>query len=56
MSIWLRTRITMFIWGFSVIYFFTGDFDLTSRTFIVQAIGNTLILYLMVGRNEKLKK
>ena len=52
MSIWLKTRIAMFIWGFSVIYFFTGNINLTSKTFLVQALGNTLILYLMVGRHE----
>jgi uncharacterized membrane protein len=46
MSFW-PTRILMLIWGFGVVYAFTGRLDLTSKVFIIQALGNTIIMALM---------
>lgn len=43
MGFW-TTRIAMLLWGFGVVYFFTGKVDIASKAFIVQALGNTIIM------------
>lgn len=45
MSTFWKLRLSMFAWGFAVIYAFTGKLDLTSRVFLVQALGNTVLIW-----------
>lgn len=33
------------LWGFAVLYAFTGRIDLTSKVFLVQIGGNTAIMW-----------
>lgn len=42
-----------FIWGFVVIYLFTGRLDLTSKAFLIQAGGNTLIMWALLKEDLK---
>ena len=43
-----KVRMATFVWGFLVIYWFTGKLDLTSKAFLIQALGNTLIMYFFL--------
>lgn len=43
-----KIRIGMFIWGFAVTYFFTHKLDLSSKIFLFQAAGNTIILWVFL--------
>lgn len=45
MSKFWKVRIGTFIWGALVVYFFTRQLDLTSRIFLTQVIGNTVIMW-----------
>lgn len=45
MSQFWKIRIGTFVWGFSVIYWFTGQIDFTSKVFLVQVLGNSLIMW-----------
>lgn len=38
----------MFGWGFATTFYFTGDFVTSTKVFIIQAIGNTLIMFLLL--------
>lgn len=54
MNKFLLTRILTLIWGFAVIYYFTGRLDFTSKVFLIQALGNTLIMWLILKeKNER---
>ena len=46
-------RVLTFIWGFSVIYLFTGKLDFTSKVFLVQVIGNTIIMWAILKQKRK---
>jgi len=37
-------RMVMFGWGFATTYYFTGNLITSFKVFIVQAIGNTIIM------------
>jgi len=41
-----KIRISMFIWGFATLYYFTGQIDITSKAFLVQVIGNSFIIWV----------
>lgn len=45
MSKFWKLRTCTFLWGFFVIYCFTGALDFTSKVFLVQAAGNSLIMW-----------
>ncbi len=44
----LAVRLATLTWGFLITYFFTGQLILASKIFAVIAIGNTVIMYLLV--------
>ena len=44
MNFW-RLRVATLIWGFIVVYAFTRRIDLTGKIFLVQVIGNTVIMW-----------
>lgn len=48
MSSFWKVRIGTFIWGFLVIYYFTGKLDFTSKVFLVQVIGNSFIMWFFI--------
>jgi len=50
MSKFWQVRLWTFIWGFSVIYYFTGKIDFTSKVFLVQVIGNSIIMWLILRK------
>jgi len=41
----IKMRIATFLWGFLVVYFFTGRLDVTSLLFLTQVAGNTIIMW-----------
>lgn len=53
MSKFWKTRIATFIWGAAVVYYYTRQLDLTSRLFLTQVAGNTLIMWFFIERNSK---
>lgn len=55
MSQFWKIRIGMSIWGFLVAWFFTDKIDLTSKIFISQLAGNSLILWVFLNKNENKK-
>jgi uncharacterized membrane protein len=50
MSKFWQVRLATFIWGFAVIYAFTGRIDFTSKVFLTQALGNSIIMYLILKK------
>lgn len=42
----------MSLWGFLVAWFFTDKIDLTSKIFISQLAGNSLILWVFLNKDE----
>jgi uncharacterized membrane protein len=49
MSKFWQVRISTFIWGLLVVYFFTRKIDVATKLFLTQVIGNTIIMYLILG-------
>jgi hypothetical protein len=49
-----KVRIATFIWGFIVLYYFTRKIDLTSKAFLIQVIGNSVIMWFFLrnGNNK----
>jgi uncharacterized membrane protein len=45
MSTFWKLRLSMFAWGFFVVYAFTRQIDLSSKVFLVQAAGNTALIW-----------
>ena len=43
-----KVRLATLLWGFAVVYIFTGRLGLTSRIFMVQAAGNTAIMWALL--------
>lgn len=52
MSRFWKVRLALSFWGFLCAFFFTGRFDLTSKIFLAQFTGNTVILWFLL-RGEK---
>lgn len=50
MSTFWKMRIATFVWGFLCLYWFTGKLDFTSKVFLIQVAGNSLIMYLFTRR------
>jgi hypothetical protein len=50
MSKFWQVRILTFLWGFAVIWWFTGKLDFTSKVFLVQALGNTFIMKVILTK------
>ena len=48
MSPFVKTRIATLIWGFSVVYYFTGELNLSSKIFLIQAVGNTFLMWYFI--------
>ena len=42
----------MSIWGLSCAWYFTNQIDLSSKIFISQLLGNSLILWLFLNENR----
>jgi hypothetical protein len=40
-----KVRIATFIWGFCCVLWFTGRIDLSSKLFLTQVAGNSLIMW-----------
>jgi len=53
MSTFWKIRIGMSLWGLLCIWFFTRQVDLTSKVFIAQLLGNSLILWLFIDKPKK---
>jgi hypothetical protein len=45
MTIFWKIRIATFAWGALVLYGFTQSVDFTSKVFLAQVLGNTLIMW-----------
>ena len=50
MSTFWKVRISTLLWGFCVLYYFTGQIDLTGKIFLVQVIGNTVLMKLLIRK------
>lgn len=44
----LKVRLLTMIWGFSVVLALTGELNLTSKIFLIQVIGNTIIMKIFI--------
>ncbi len=52
MSKFAKVRILTFVWGFAVVYAFTGRLDLTSALFLTQVAGNTIIMWYFLRSSK----
>lgn len=52
MSKFAWVRALTFIWGFAVIYYFTGKLDFTSKVFLIQVMGNTIIMWAVLKEKK----
>lgn len=48
MSNFLKVRLLTLIWGLLVVWGITKDFNLTSSIFLLQVIGNTIIMRVFI--------
>lgn len=53
MSRFWKVRLATLIWGFAVVYLYTGKLDMTSELLLMQVAGNTVImLYFLKGSGD----
>jgi hypothetical protein len=45
MSTFWKLRLSTLAWGFLVLYAFTRRLDVTSQAFVVQAAGNSVLMW-----------
>lgn len=54
MSVFVKTRLATLVWGFGIVYYFTGSLNLSSKIFIIQAVGNTIIMWYFIKENKNI--
>lgn len=55
MSKFWKVRILTFIWGALVVYYFTRRIDLTSKLFLTQVVGNSIIMWFILEHEHSTK-
>lgn len=50
MSQFWKVRLATFLWGLITVWSFTKQIDLTSKIFITQVIGNSIIMWVFLKK------